>query len=158
MMKKNNRGLSTVVTTLIIILLVLVATSIIWAVVSNLMDNSKKTISVTATCLDVDIKATKVFYNYSDPANIGKTFYNVTLSRGAAGTEDEFFAKLVFFNEEDNSVPIDFTKGLSPLETQTERINGTIINATKVEITPYFKDESGAAQLCSITSTFEFGN
>ncbi len=39
-MKKNNKGLSTVVTTLIIVLLVLVAIGLIWAFVLPLIQNS----------------------------------------------------------------------------------------------------------------------
>jgi hypothetical protein len=154
-MKKNNKGLSTVVTTLIIILLVLVATGIIWGVVNNLLGRSTSNIQTSAKCLDVDIKATKVI-----PASnsTNETNYNVTLRRSSTGDQDMlFYAKVVFYNDQDNSGPVDFGTGLTPIKTATLKIDGDIGNATKVEITPYFVDpDSGKSQLCPTTTEFEF--
>ena len=151
-MNKNKKGLSMVVTTLIIILLVLVATGIIWGVVNNLLGRSTGNIQTSAKCLDADIQATKV-------NETSEGVYNVTLKRSSTGdAETSFFAKVVFYNENDNSAPLSFTNGLIPLQTKTQTFTETgIANATKIEVTPYFVDaDSGKDQLCPTTTEFEF--
>ena len=146
---RYKKGLSGIVTTLIIILLVLVAVGVIWGVVNNLLGRSTGTINTATKCLDVDIRATKV-------VNATATSYVVTLSRKPTG-EDEFGAKLVFFSDSANSEPIDFGSKLDPLETATSAALETMLpNANKVEVTPYFNDDSGRDVLCQSTTTFEF--
>ena len=145
---KNNKGLSTVVTTLIIILLVLVAVGIIWGVVNNLLGKSTGTIETSTKCLDVDVRATKVVSNSG-------TQYNVTLYRAPTG-DGEVGAKIVFVSDTENSGTVDFTRKLEPLDRFTEDIDGQIQNATKVEVTTYFEDDSGKETYCPITTTFEF--
>lgn len=145
---KNKQGLSTVVTTLIIILLVLVAVGIIWGVVNNLLGKSTSTIETSTKCLDVDVRATKVVSN-------GVGIYNVTLYRTPTG-DDEVGAKIVFVSDTDNSGAIDFGSFLGPLDRLTNEITDTIENATSVEVTTYFEDDSGKEKFCPITTTFEF--
>lgn len=147
---KNNRGLSGIVTTLIIILLVLVAVGVIWGVVNNLLGRSTGTINTATKCLDVDIRATKVIE--TTPGT-----YDVTLSRKPTG-EDGFGAKIVFFSNVSNSVPEDFGTKLNPLQVSTEEIvtSPGLVNANRVEVTPYFNDDSGRDILCQSTTTFEF--
>lgn len=147
---KNNKGLSTVVTTLIIILLVLVAVGIIWGVVNNLLGKSTGTIETSTKCLDVDVRATKVIQGGDLDS------YNVTLYRTPTG-DDEVGAKLVFVSETGNTEALDFnSRTLGPLDRLTEEIAGAIENATSVEVTTYFEDDSGKEQYCPITTTFEF--
>jgi len=148
---KGKQGLSTVVTTLIIILLVLVAVGIIWGVVNNLLGKSTGTIEISTKCLDVDIKATNVV------STTGFN-YNVTLYRSPSG-DDEVGAKIVFFNADTNSEPIDFgTNYLSPLETRTAELDSVDLpNATYITVTPYFLDsKTNKETLCPNTQTFEF--
>lgn len=147
---RTKKGLSGIVTTLIIILLVLVAVGVIWGVVNNLLGRSTSTISTSTKCLDVDIRATKV--NETVPGT-----YDVTLSRKPTG-EGEFGAYLVFFNDVDNSGRERFPVMLEPLETTSEDIatEGTFTDATRVEVTPFFLDESGKEILCQTTTTLDF--
>lgn len=161
-MKKNNRGLSTVVTTLIIILLVLVAVGIIWGVVNNLLNKSSGTIESSTQCFDIDVKATKVLNNSVHGVD-GDDDYLVTLKRGSMGGDKEIYAKLVFSSPTETSVVYDFDTGLTPLASATlpfddvmDNADNPVENATKIEVTPYYLDESGSEALCSITSELEF--
>ena len=147
-MKKNTKGLSTIVSTLIIILLVLVAIGVIWSVLNNFLDEGQGTIETGTKCLSIDIKATKVI-------NTTATSYNVTLSRKSTG-EGEFGAKIVFFSDEGNSEPMDFGEMLSVLETNTQDIDAGLEYANKIELTPYYLDESGNVKLCQVPSEFSF--
>lgn len=147
---KNTKGLSTVVTTLIIILLVLVAVGIIWGVVNNLLGRSTGTIETSTKCLDVSVQATKVA-----PGSALDT-YNVTLYRAPTGGDEQIGAKLVFVSENDNSEAIDFGMMLDQLDRRTTEIDAGIENATSVEVTTYFEDESGKETFCPTTRTFEF--
>ena len=55
-----------------------------------------------------------------------------------------------------NSPPVEFTDTLSPLETSTQPVEGVIANATYIEVTPFFVDDSGKNNLCPSSSKFEF--
>jgi hypothetical protein len=146
---KNNKGLSTVVTTLIIILLVLVAVGIIWGVVNNLLGKSSGTIETSTKCLDVDVRATKV------TQGLTSTSYNVTLYRAPTG-DSEVGAKVVFVSDTENSGAIEFGTTLEPLDRFTRELPAGIANATSVEVTTYFEDDSGKEKFCPITTTFDF--
>ncbi|NCN87224.1 hypothetical protein GW932_05310 [archaeon] len=147
---KSKKGLSGIVTTLIIILLVLVAVGVIWGVVNNLLTKSTGTIATSSKCLDLDIRATKVIQGTT------ATQYNVTLARKATGDDTEVGAMLVFYSDTTNSPPVEFTDTLSPLETSTQPVEGVIANATYIEVTPFFVDDSGKNNLCPSSSKFEF--
>ena len=154
---RNNKGLSTVVTTLIIILLVLVAVGIIWGVVNNLLTKSKGTIESSTKCLDLEVRATKVL---ELSTNITGE-YNVTLQRSASGDDETIYAKIVLYNANGNTPVIDFNQGLGLLQTSTVTIDGNttgnFASADKIEVTPYYLDESGNAKLCaSGTTSFKF--
>jgi len=152
-MKKNNRGLSTVVTTLIIILLVLVAVGIIWGVVSNLIDKSSGTIEASAECFDLDLKATSVLNNTS-PANIS---YDVTLKRSAAGTANDVYAKVVLSKSGVEGSILDFNEGLAPLESATLSFADVGVSLPdKAVVTAYYLDDAGAETLCTINTQLEF--
>lgn len=148
---KNKKGLSTVVTTLIIILLVLVAVGIIWGVVNNLLNKSSGTIESSTKCLDLEVKAAKVVNTTVDGDD-----YRVTLTRTAAGDEEDIYAKIVFYNAAgENSVVKDFGEGLQPLETASvEYADTEVANASKIEITAYYLDDNGKEKLCPTTSSF----
>lgn len=154
---KNNRGLSGIVTTLIIILLVLVAVGVIWGVVNNLLDRSTGTISTTTKCLDIDVRATKVIESETNPG-----VYNVTLTRKPTGGDEEFGAMMVMFNDVTNTEAVEFDGTLGPLDVKTREFDTTlsdvttVTNGTKIQITPFFRDDSGQRMLCTTSTEFEF--
>jgi hypothetical protein len=154
---KNNKGLSTVVTTLIIILLVLVAVGIIWGVVNNLLTKSKSNINANTRCMDIDIKATKVLDN-------GDGTFNVTLSRTSTGEAVDGVKAVIYNNESLNTEVLDIAYAVNPLDNVVKvttastnfptGFTGTLIK--KIEVTPYFTDDSGVEVLCPVTATKEF--
>jgi len=152
-MINNKKGLSMIVSTLIIILLVLVAVGVIWVVVNNLIQEGTDTIEISQKCLDVNIQATKVVGN-------GTEFnYNVTLLR-AAGGEAIAGVKLSFTDATGTSnALVDYNGNIAPLDRVTiTNLDGTALanNATKVEVTAYFEDDSGVEQLCSQSTDYSF--
>lgn len=148
---KNKKGLSDIVTTLIIILLVLVAIGVIWAVVSNLLDNSTNKISQANKCLDIDVRATRVVETTTGN-------YNVTLQRSSTG-EGQVGAKIQVLSATDASGVINFGEGvmLNPLDIMTREVNAELASATTVRVTPYFLDENTNKEtLCPTTTEFNF--
>ncbi len=150
-MINNKQGLSDIILTLIMILLVLVAVGVVWAVASGVINRGAGKVDLGTRCLDVDIRATALREN--SPGN-----YSLILVRSAGG-EKVAGVKVVLFGNLNNTGVINGA-GLDPLETRTVIIDSTasggLTNATKVEITPYFKDDSGKEQLCSTTTKFSF--
>jgi hypothetical protein len=147
--KSNNKGLSTVITTIIIVLLVLVAIGILWAVIGKMLQENAENIDLTSRCLNINIKATKLI-------NIGPEDYNLTISRTGSGKENVGI-KIRFFNDTTNSEIMDFEQTFSPLSINTHRfVNTGVINVNKVEITAYFKDESGTELICPQSTSYEF--
>jgi hypothetical protein len=156
-MKNNKRGLSTVVTTLIIVLLVLVAVGIIWGVVKNLLDKGSDTADSFGTCLNVDIQATKaVAWNSTTDGILND--YNMTFSRSPGGEDKEFFLKINFLDETGNSLTNkNMDVALTPFSTSSDTFTdiGTTDNEVyKIEMLPYYLDDSGNDALCSITSEY----
>ncbi|MCA9487597.1 MAG: hypothetical protein KC516_01400 [Nanoarchaeota archaeon] len=155
---KNKRGLSTVVTTLIIILLVLVAVGIIWGVVSNLLENSRKKIQYSTSCLDVEIRALSVV-EYTD--SYLNNVYNVTLQRTSTGESGAVFAKFTLFSDESNTKVLNFEEEneaypLEPLTTKKISFISTFQNATRIEVTPYLLDDQGNEFICATTTIKNF--
>ncbi len=152
-MVNNKKALSTVVTTLIIILLVLVAIGIIWAVISNVVTQGAGNIDYSVKCLQVDVKVTA-----ANCTNYGTTGCTLTLSRSNGGDEIAG-VKILFSNDASVSSVIDDPNPIQPLQTVTRTIDtsgeGFTQTPTKVEVTPYLKDDQGEERLCS-TSSFSF--
>ena len=152
-MKKNTKGLSTIVATLIIILLVLVAVGIIWVVVRNVVQGGSDSIEISAKCIDSQVSATRVV------SGTAVNTYNVSLSR-TSGTDEIAGVKLVFsdVNGTTNFV-VDVPGNIVSLGSimQVVTILPTdLANPSKVGVVVYFEDDSGEEQLCQIVSPFEF--
>ena len=146
---KNNKGLSAVVTTLIIILLTIVAIMIIWGVVRGLLDKSSGAIDVSAKCMDIDVRATKVA-NTSIQGN-----YSVTVTRSSGGDEIEGL-EIVLSSETDASDVVDTTETLAPLGVKTYSVVKTgLTDVTKARVAAYFTDSKGDKQRCPET-VYEF--
>ena len=150
---ENKRALSAIVTTLIIILLAIVALGVVWVVVRNVTDNAKEQVELSSKCQQVDIGATILNDN-----GVAGDDYSLTLTR--TGTGDEIGGvKVVLFNSTANSEVLDFGMILNPLETKTNSslsLTLPVLDADKVEITPYFTNDADVEQLCPTTITTEF--
>jgi hypothetical protein len=151
--EENKRGLSTIVITLILILLSLVAVGIVWFVVNNILKSGAQGIDVGAKCLNTNVEATSVNCTGTPTASC-----TVRLER--TGTENEAITgvKLVFRNESAGltSSLLDSAGDIQPLVGKTVTFDTGIASADKIEVTPYFSDDSGNEQLCSQPNSFEF--
>lgn len=149
-MKKNKKGLSTVVTTLIIILLVLVATGIIWQVVRGLLDTGSSQIADKTTCMDLNIKAIKVINNTA-------TNYSVTLERSATGIEDVYASIVILNDDKEASAPMEFDDVFASTQIRTQSFDAGIVDATEIRVTPYILSD-GEKRFCATPTTFKFSN
>jgi hypothetical protein len=157
-MMKKTKGLSTIVATLIIILLVLVAVGIIWVVVRNVIEGGAQQIQGSNDCLSVDVRPTKVVCNPgTEGPESNNGVCNVTFTRGAGG-EEIGGVKLVLTNSAGDSNYIhDVSGNVNSLATMTENIIVTgIANASNVEVSVYFLDDSGNEQLCGASGELNF--
>lgn len=150
---KNTKGLSQVVTTVIFISLALIAIGIVWAVISNLINQGASGAEAQAKCLSVDVKATAVTGNST-------AGYLVTLRRSAGGDEIAGVKMVIFAGTSAGELvdSADLTTAINNIEplatVTTEAIDGPD-DADKIEVTPYVTDDAGNDVACT-TTTFSF--
>ncbi|MEK6760852.1 MAG: hypothetical protein AABX93_02925 [Nanoarchaeota archaeon] len=152
----DKHGLSEIVISMIMIVLVLVAISIVWFIVRGILDKGSGQVNLGADCLEIQIDANKVINTTDD--TIGPTVdYRVTLTRSAGGNPIGGVA-IIFKNDTgDASYRHTAAGNIAPLETKTVSATGvTITQATKVEVVPYFLEDSGTEKLCSTSTAYEF--
>ena len=140
----NKKELSNIITVLLFIVLALVAVGAIWTVVNNIIESGTEDINLKSKCLEVDVELVK-------SECTGPGVCNVTVTRNPGGDEIGGI-KLILTNDlgETNYV-YDVSGDIAFLETKTEfDIITGIANVSNVKITPYFKDEIGNEQLCSL--------
>lgn len=143
---KDVKGLSNVIVTLILIVLVLVAVGIVWTAIQNTLESGTEQIEVSSKCLKIDVKVTRL-----ECGGVDNSICNVTVTRNVGG-DDLAGIKLSLANDlgETNYIH-DVPGNIAPLETKTElAIDTGITDISIVEIAPYFVDDSGQEQLCSL--------
>lgn len=149
MTMKNKRGLSAVVATLIIILLVLVAVGILWAVISNVIDEGAQTIEYGQLCNEVSFDKKTVEAVDGESGN-----YTVRLSRNPGGEEVDG-VKIVLRNETTSSGTIVFVENFKELGDKSRIVDtgsegeNLVLNATELVYVPYFEDDAGEEHLCT---------
>ncbi|MBT3405014.1 hypothetical protein HN832_03770 [archaeon] len=143
---KNKKGLSAVITTVIFVSLALIAIGIVWAVISDIVQQGAEGVETRAGCLEVDVKATEV-------TSVNET-YNITLKRSGGGDAISGI-KVVLMSDSEASSVLDVAGNIESLATEVKSVDGEILNANKIEITPYLVDSTGAEVTCT-TTTFEF--
>jgi len=156
-MKRDKKGLSTVVTTLIIILLVLVAIGVVWVVLRGIIETGAQEVDVGAKCLPIDVRAVSVDCT-TTPGQC-----DVSLNRKTGG-ESISGVKLVFTNSTaGRGVNItDFLGNIPELGSATTTVLVTNMGIPggngpdSVEVTPYILDSSGNEHICSTVNTLAF--
>jgi len=134
-LKKNHKGLSTIVITLIIILISLVAVGIVWVVVRNVINTGTKEVTLGQFTLDAKIK----------DVNIDNSSNNVSLSvRRNAGIGE--FSKMNFvFSDGKNSEVITQPVSLNELEEKRFTFHLSILNVSNlisISIVPLIKQDN----------------
>ena len=155
-MEQNKKGLSMIVSTLIIILLVLVAVGIIWVVARNLIQEGSDQIDISAKCLKVSLQATSVICT----SNATDDTCTVTLERGADAEGSAIGGAKIVFNSADGLSNFIYTYegDITPLGKVTQADIGVmgINDSNKVEVTPFFLDDSNNENLCSISTEYTY--
>lgn len=139
---RDKKGVSGVILTIIMIVLVLAAVAVIWGIINNILQDQSEQVDLSSKCLEVNIQSTNLECNNG--------VCNVTVSRDSRG-EAISGMKLVFASATGGSNYIQDVPGnIGLLETKTiSNITTTGINASDVDIVPYFLDATGNEQLCS---------
>ncbi len=152
---RDKKGLSTIVTTLIIILLVLVAIGIVWVVVRNVLTGGVGRIDPATECLKLDMSVTSASCNSAAACS-------VTMDRNPGGKAING-VKVIFSNSTEPGSIIDSTGDIAELTQKSVTgsvgaggVTNSTPNTNKVEVTPYYKDDTGAEQICSQSITYTF--
>lgn len=148
---KNRKAMSAVVTSVILIALVLIALGVVWAVISNLIQERSGTIDVQNKCLDMSVKA------IATSSVCDATGCTVTLRReGGTGTIEG--AKVLMTDGSTYSNAVTYTGDIAPFETASAVFDAAAMNSivpTKVEVSVGVLDEStGDTVYCSNPTTY----
>lgn len=148
----EKRGISDIVTAVIMVVLALVAVGVVWSVINNLVEGGSKKVELSSSCLDVKIKTTK-----ATCSGVNNGICDVTIKRDAGGKELGGI-KLIFSDANRENTYVETISGdITPLATKTQSgINTRLIGPNKVEIAPYFLDESNNEQLCPVANAYDF--
>lgn len=170
--RRDKKGLSTVVTTLIIILLVLVAVAIIWIVVRTLIIGGTSQAEIRANCIGLDLipKVEGCQRLLTGEGVVGwKCEFSITRNPGTYS--DEYSGiDFVFSNDTASGDRLNQDTGLEIFESTPKALFGGYADGAqvpeasltgvwwpnKVEIYPYFRDESGKQVYCPDEISYEF--
>ncbi len=142
----NKRGLSTIITTLIMILLVLVATGVVWVVISNVLKSSVEDIDIGKFTISLSIEDVKINDNSID----------VKIKRNPGAGEISGL-KFAVSNGINTSI-FEETTTINELEEKTYVLNydGGLVKS--VSIAPILKTSSGKEKTGNIVVEKEFSN
>ncbi|MFZ1971099.1 MAG: archaellin/type IV pilin N-terminal domain-containing protein [Candidatus Nanoarchaeia archaeon] len=140
-MKKNKRGISSIIATLILILLTIVLVGIVWIVVNNIVNTSTKQVNSGAQCLNSAVEVTS--------ASCNATYCNVTIQR-TLGTDNISGVRLIFTNASQDSNISDVSGNILTLaSTSQPNIFEGISSVNEVDAAVYFTDAAGNKNPCS---------
>ena len=143
---RDKKGLSGIVMVIILIALVLVAAAIVWAIVSNLLENKSGEIEVASKCIGINIKATAL-----DCGADGKC--DVTLERTATSTSEAVDGVgLTFSNLTDSSPEILVSGDIAALNILKDQVG--VANANKVDVRVYINNSEGESVFCSQINSY----
>jgi len=91
----------------------------------------------------------------------GSAAYNITFKRSTTGGDINGVKVVVYNNASENTEVMDSVTSIGPAATtRLQFIPTTAMTGeaaiTKIEVTPYFTDDSGTEVICSVTATKEF--
>jgi len=144
-LKKNQRGLSTIVVTLIIVLVSLVAVGVVWVVIKNVINSGSNDITLGKFTINLKIEDA-----YESSGNI-----TVKVKRNV-GEGDLVKIKFVLSDDE-NSEIITRDTDLTELKTKTFTLDPAELSPSSiltVSIAPVFKLTDGTESLGDIADTY----
>jgi len=150
----KKKGISPIAFAAILVGTVLIIT-VIFGVINAIRYNDQEPDFGMNLCINTDVEATSV-----NCINVGVSrICDVTLQRSGTGTDAIGGVKLVFKNTTagTSSGLITSLGNIEPSIPVTKTgINTTLSTVNKVEVTAYFKDESGNDWICGQTNSFTF--
>jgi len=156
---RSKKAMSGIVTVVLLVVLVLVAVAIFWGVLRNLLEEDTGQIEITQKCLNVNVRPTSGSCDALSTDNC-----NVTITRDAGG--DELLlegVKLIFTDTVTGKSNVTTAKGnIAVLGTKTVPSVGlvdsssAVLSPTKVEVSAYFLDDSGAENICPGKAPYTF--
>ena len=148
----NKRGLSTVVTTLIIVLLVLVAISIVWVVVRNILEGGAEQIEIKNKCRGTQVKIISATCTSTTACT------DVVFEKIGTSNEEIAGVRLVFRADDVDDVVVKVTEisGLENLVTKTVETLSHSLGAIpeEVDVVVFFIGDDNTEQLCSERETY----
>ena len=139
-MIQNKRAMSTIVTTVIMVALVLIAVGVVWAVINNVINQGTQDIDLRSDCLKITVES-------ASPTSCTGSDCTVYLERKAGG-KDIAGIKVIFKNSTESGAVLDYSGNIEQLATVSQNYpNVGVVNPTTVEITAYFENDLGEAQI-----------
>jgi len=147
-MIKDKKGMSGIIVTIIMIALVLVAIAIVWGLVINLVGQQQDRVERSEQCVGLGLEIRNAACSDTNPS-----LCNLTMRRQGATSQDPAGIKVVFVGEGGNSSDSSEFGTITQLQTKTlEDIDSGITDIVRVEVTPYFLDETGNQDNCNTLS------
>jgi len=140
-MINNKKGISGIITTIIIIGIALIAIGILMFVFSGILTRGTESIQFSEKCLDVNLQPTSV--------NCTGTACTVKIKRSAGGEAIDGVKAIFYYADGTSEVSVGGDGGIGELETVSRTFTLTSAGANKVEISPYFTDETEEKQVCA---------
>lgn len=142
-MLKDKKGLSAIVLTIIMVGLVLIAVSIVWAVILNVLERQSESLDVSQKCVGIVIKPTGVTCDGAE--------CQVVLERGMGSTGDPVDGVGITLSTATESDTEVIQSGNVPA-TKTITLNTTLM-ATNADVRIYFTQEE-ENKFCSQLSSY----
>jgi len=148
---KGSRGISVVIGTLIAVLLVIIAVSIVWVVIRNVIEKNSNDVSSLAVCIGVNLKITSV-----EACPSGSTSCDATVTRRSGG--DEIEAVRLVITDGTSSLSGDSLSALNPLDIVTIEATGSSLEsaATKARVAALVLDNSGDIVMCEYSDEYSY--
>ena len=142
---KNKRGLSEVVTTLVLVLLVIVAISVIWIVVVNLLSSKSEEISSTSFQVSMSVKSVE-----ADPLDPNKVILKIERDTGEGNIKG---IDIVLFDGEKSYTHRENTPIKVGEEIKKSISKGGLGAIKKVSVRPVFELNSGKEKIGEVIGT-----
>ena len=141
----GRKGLSTVVTTVIMVLLVLVAVSVVWVVINNILGETSEQININSKCVATILTVDSV--DCTTPSAC-----SVVIKKGGGGPIHGIIA--VFSDATSSGIPVDKSGDIQITSTFVMASGLTAPNS--ISVAAYFTDDTGTNITCTQIADLNF--
>ena len=140
----NKKGISGIVMTVIMIGFVLIAAGIVWAVISNILQQQKGSIDINSKCMGIIINPTSLVCDGTE--------CNITIERGLGSTSEPINGVELIVSDEAGNTKSSGALDMDVITSKKVTIS-TDIDATKADVRIYFKDKE-ENKFCNQVSSY----